>query len=59
MADPNKCSCKKSKKAKAKGKGVPFFICKLDPGDMQIRPKCPSEILGLRPSIPKIPYLSM
>jgi hypothetical protein len=40
-------------------KGVVFFICKLPPEDMQIRPKFPMEIVVLEPSFPIIPGLSM
>ena len=50
MADPNKCSCIESRKANAKAKGVKFLICKLVPGDMQIRPKSLTNIVGLKPS---------
>jgi hypothetical protein len=41
------------------GKGVVFFICKLPPEDMQIRPKFSMEIVGLEPRFPMIPGLSM
>jgi hypothetical protein len=39
--------------------GVVFFICKLPPEDMQIRPTFSIAIVGLEPSFPMIPGLSM
>jgi hypothetical protein len=52
------CSCKESKKDKTMGKGVVFFICKLPPEDMKIR-QFSMEIVGLEPSFPMIPGLSI
>jgi hypothetical protein len=59
MADCSGCSCKESKKDQTMGKGVVFFICKVPPEDMQIRPTFPMEIVGPEPSFPMIPGLSM
>jgi hypothetical protein len=41
------------------GKGVVFFICKLPPEDMQIRPKFSRNIVRLEPGFPMIPGLSI
>jgi ribosomal protein L36 len=46
-ADQSRCSCKESKKDKTMRKGVVYFICKLPPKDMQIRPKFSMDIVGL------------
>jgi hypothetical protein len=47
-------AARKAKKDKTMGQGVV-----LPPEDMQIRPTFPMEIVGLEPSFPTIPGLSM
>jgi hypothetical protein len=49
----------KARKTKQLCKGVVFFICKLPPENMQIRPTFSMKIDRLEPSFPMIPGLSM